>query len=296
LFDVTSVYGYTGPISSHKDLPLEFIEQFSLSLISALRELHVVSLFSRLHPLIDYGSSFDSYFRRNVIGETVSIDLTISSEAQWLLYRTSHKQEIKRLKNAGFYCLEDTSLKYLDDFARIYHETMLRVGADREYLFGKEYFENLLKHMNNSVRLFVCMLNQEIACAGLFSLCSGIIQYHLCGSSPRFRKESPMKLLIDFVRDWGNEQAARTFHLGGGVGSKRDSLLDFKLGFTKRRHIFSVWEKILLPEEYKLLCDAKADYNRNNNLQNSSESFFPLYRSAVMKISVASNENQLIQK
>jgi lipid II:glycine glycyltransferase (peptidoglycan interpeptide bridge formation enzyme) len=214
-----------------------------------------------------------------MIGETISIDLTLPSEVQQSLYRTSHRQEIKRLRKAGFYCLEDTGLNYLDDFVRIYRETMLRVSANAEYFFEKEYFENLLKKMNNSMHLFVCMLNQEVACAGIFSLCNGIIQYHLCGSCSKFRKEAPMKLLIDFVRDWGQEHGAHTFHLGGGVGSKRDSLFDFKAGFSNRRHTFAVWEKILFPDKYKLLCNAKADYDRKNNLQDSNGSFFPLYRS-----------------
>jgi carbamoyl-phosphate synthase large subunit len=284
IFDVTSVYGYTGPIASHRDLSAEFLKQFSCSLINALREMNVVSLFSRLHPLINFGLCFDDYFRRRMIGETISIDLTIPSEVQQSLYRTSHRQEIKRLRKAGFYCLEDTGLNYLDDFVRIYHDTMSRVDASAEYFFDKEHFENLLKNMNNTMHLFVCMLNQEVTCAGIFSLCSGIIQYHLCGSSYKFRKEAPMKLLLDYVRDWGIEHGSHTFHLGGGVGSKRDSLFDFKAGFSDRKHTFAVWEKILLPEEYKLLCDAKADYNRINNLQNSNESFFPLYRSNAEKI------------
>lgn len=285
LFDVTSVYGYAGPISSQKDLPAEFLYQFSLSLMSTLRELGVVSLFSRLHPLIDYKSSFDNYFRRKVIGETVSIDLTVPSEVQQLLYRTDHKQGIRRLRKAGFFCVVDSELNYLDEFVRIYNDTMLMVGADKSYFFDKEYFENLLHNMNNTMHLFVCMLDQEVACAGIFSLCSGIIQYHLSGSCSKFRKQAPMKLLLDFVRDWGNERAAHTFHLGGGVGSKQDTLLNFKAGFSRRRHIFAVWEKILLPEEYDFLCDAQADYNKKNNLQNVSGDYFPLYRSAVKKIS-----------
>jgi hypothetical protein len=284
VFDVTSVYGYTGPISSQRDLPAEFIEHFSLSLMSALRELRVVSLFSRLHPLIDAGPFFDTYFERKIIGETVSIDLTTPSEVQRSNYRSSHRHQIKKLKKEGFYCLEDTGLNYLNDFMQIYNETMLKVGADAGYFFDKKYFENILKHMNNSMRLFVCMLNQEVACAGLFSLCGGIIQYHLSGGSSKFKKEAPTKLLIDFVRDWGNEHGAHTFHLGGGVGSMRDSLFNFKEGFSDRRHIFSIWQKILLPEEYKYLCDAKNDLNRKNNLINSSGSFFPLYRSLAEKI------------
>jgi hypothetical protein len=278
LFDVTSVYGYGGPVFSHKDMPSEFINTFSTSLISILHDMHIVSLFSRLHPLILLNPSFDNYFTRKVIGQTVSIDLTISKEDKCARYRTDHRQGIKRLKREGFSCMEDTELTYLDDFVRIYHETMSRVDAHPHYYFDKSYFESLLKNMNGMMHLFACMKGEEVACMGVFSLCNGIVQYHLSGSCSRFRKYAPMKLLIDFVRDWGSKHGAHTFHLGGGVGSKEDSLLDFKSGFSNQRHEYSVWEKILMPEEYKLLCDNKHDTNMTNNAAKNRDYYFPQYR------------------
>jgi len=278
LFDVTSVYGYGGPIFSHKKIPSEFIKAFSASLINILREMHVVSLFSRLHPLIFMNPSFDNYFTRKVIGQTVSIDLTISKEDKCGQYRTDHRQGIKKLKKAGFTCVEDLKLNYLDDFIRIYHETMSRVDAHPLYFFDKNYFDSLLRNMKGMMHLFACMKDGEVACMGVFSLCNGIVQYHLSGSCSRFRKYAPMKLLIDFVRDWGIEHHAHTFHLGGGVGSKEDSLLDFKSGFSNQRHEYSVWEKILMPEEYKLLCENNHDANKTNNAAKGRDYYFPLYR------------------
>jgi hypothetical protein len=278
LFDVTSVYGYGGPIFSHKVMPSEFIKKFSTSLIDILRGMNVVSLFSRLHPLILIDPFFDNYFTRKVIGQTVSLDLTIPKEDKRVRYRTDHRQGIRRLKKAGFSCIEDTELMYLDDFVRIYHETMSRVDAHPLYFFDKSYFESLLKDMNGMMHLFVCKHDEKVACTGVFSLCNGIVQYHLSGSCSQFRKYAPMKLLIDFVRDWGNEHHAHTFHLGGGVGSKEDSLLDFKSGFSNRRHEYSVWEKILMPEEYRLLCEKKIEENRTNNAAKNRDYYFPLYR------------------
>ena len=278
LFDVTSVYGYGGPVFSHKKLPSEIIKKFSVSLIDILCSMQVVSLFSRLHPLILIDPTFDTCFMRKVIGQTVSIDLTIPKEDNRARYRADHRQGIKRLKKEGFSCVEDTELTYLDDFVRIYHETMSRVEAHPLYLFDKSYFEDLLKNMNGMMHLFVCMQDTKVTCAGVFSLCKGIVQYHLSGSCSQFRKYAPMKLLIDFVRDWGIEHHAHTFHLGGGVGSKEDSLLEFKSGFANQRHEYSVWEKILMPEEYKLLCAKKNDDNKTNNVSKSRDYYFPFYR------------------
>ena len=286
VFDVTSVYGYSGPISSHKYLPVEFIKQFSLSLISALRELHVVSLFSRLHPLIDFGASFDNYFRRKMIGETVSIDLSIPAEDQVSQYNDSHKRRLRKLAKDGFTCFEDVNLRYLDDFIKIYIETMDRVCATSDYYFPREYFISLIEKLHGMMHLFVCTQNNNVTCASLISHCGNIIQYHLGGTLNNYKKHSPMILLLDTVREWGINKNAAGLHLGGGVGSAKDSLFNFKAGFSHQRHSFNVIEKILLPEEYKTLCAAKAGYNKANNLQNRSGSFFPLYRSPVEKIPV----------
>jgi hypothetical protein len=291
LFDVTSVYGYGGPIFSHKKLPAEFVKIFSTSLIDILREMHVVSLFSRLHPLIQIDPSFNNYFPHKVIGQTVSIDLTIPTEDQRARYRTDHRQGIKRLKKAGFYCAEDTELTFLDEFVRIYHETMSRVHAAPTYYFDKSYFERLLMHMNEMMHLFVCMQNEEVACAGVFSLCNGIVQYHLSGTSSTFKKHAPMKLLIDFVSAWSKENNALTFHLGGGVGSKEDSLLYFKSGFSNQRHVYAVWEKIVLPETYALLCNKKNACSNIHNSTNYSGYYFPMYRSVDSSVNSIAKEN-----
>ena len=50
--DATCVYGYSGPLCSHNDIPRAVVDGFQRELITALRELRVVSVFSRLHPLL----------------------------------------------------------------------------------------------------------------------------------------------------------------------------------------------------------------------------------------------------
>jgi sugar O-acyltransferase (sialic acid O-acetyltransferase NeuD family) len=288
-FDVTSVYGYTGPLVSEKDVPSESVEQFSISLMTALRELHVVTLFSRLHPLIDIGIFFNNDFNRRIIGETVSIDLSIPSESQVAQFSDNHKRGIKKLTKEGFQCFEDVNQSYLDDFIQIYIETMNRVSADPLYYFPREYFLKLFEKLHDKMHLFICKKDDEIVCAGIFSLCNNIIQYHLGGTRNSYLKYSPMKLLFNNVREWGINNHASTFHLGGGLGSSQDSLFQFKAGFSKRRHEFAVFEKIISIDEYKLLCDARADYNKKNNLQIINESYFPQYRSKAKTISMDSN-------
>lgn len=286
LFDVTSVYGYTGPIASQNDIPANSIDRFSISFMNALREMKVVSLFTRLHPLIGTGKSFDNYYRRRIFGETVSIDLSLPSDVQVAQFCNNHKRGIKKLKKEEYKCYEDIDLKHLNDFISIYFETMDRVEADELYYFPRGYFSELFSKLKSQMHLFVCTKDEKVVCAGIFSLCQNIIQYHLGGTLDSHLKYSPMKLLFDAVREWGMQKNATVFHLGGGFGSSKDSLMQFKSGFSDRRHPYAAWEKVLMAEEYKMLCDARAEYNVKNNYKISKGSYFPLYRSAPEKITL----------
>ena len=60
--------------------------------------------------------------------------------------------------------------------------------------------------------------------------------------------------MLDTVRLWATERGARVLHLGGGVGSKADSLFQFKAGFSDRRHLFHIWRWIVQPDIYERLC------------------------------------------
>src|SRR5690349_16746761 len=51
-YDATSVYGYAGPVMSHQEIPEAVLRDYGRALRMALRDLHVLTVFSRLHPLI----------------------------------------------------------------------------------------------------------------------------------------------------------------------------------------------------------------------------------------------------
>src|SRR5690349_438455 len=103
----------------------------------------------------------------------------------------------------------------MDEYLSIYHGTMYRVGADDGYHYDTAYVEYLLNDMGDTIHLFVCKDGDTTACVGLFGLCKGIMQYHLAGTADDYLKLAPMKLMLNSVREWGNEHGAHTFHLGG---------------------------------------------------------------------------------
>ena len=278
LSDATSVYGYSGPIASHEEIPKSVLLGFQTSLREKLLSMNVVSLFARLHPLFDQSALLSGIGVLVNHGTTISIDLSIPEQMQLDQYRKDHKQGIRKLREMGATCEIDAGRVHLDEFIGLYSRNMERVGARAEYFFPRSYFEGLMASTEAKVDLFACTIQGEIACAAIFLQCGAIIQYHLSATSDKYLKYAPIKLLLDTVRHWGIEQGARIFHLGGGVGSSADSLFMFKAGFSQTRHDFFTWRWILSENEYGKLTSSRTGTNGTESSQSLLNDFFPAYR------------------
>ncbi len=272
--DATSVYGYAGPVASEdmsqiKSILLDFFRQ---ELKSFFTEQNIVSVFSRLHPLIDIGDFFNDFGQEVPLNKTVSIDITLTVDEQRSKYRKSNKYEINQLKKKGFEVIEATSDADIDEFIQIYTENMERVMATKNYFFSKEYFYNFLKNEEFKNVLLLAKKDETTVAGAIFTVSNDIMQYHLAGTSEAFLKETPMKLILDQARLIANDLDLKYLHLGGGITSKdTDGLFRFKSGFSDSFYRFSVWNYIHSQEQYDtLVAKVKAD---------PESSFFPLYRS-----------------
>ena len=58
------------------------------------------------------------------------------------------------------------------------------------------------------------------------------LHYHLGGAADAARGTGASHLALYSLACWGREQGFETLHLGGGVGGREDSLLEFKLRFA----------------------------------------------------------------
>ena len=276
--DATSVYGYAGPLASDADVPASVVRAFQAALKEALVERRVVAVFSRLHPLIPQTGMLAGLGDCRPEGETVSIDLTLPPEAQRAQYRSAFKTRISKLRREGLVCLRDGDKLRLPEFTGIYHQTMRRVNAHSSYFFAPEYFTRLASGLGPALELFVVMFNGAVIAGGLFTICDGIVQFHLGATCDGSLKLSPMPLLLDTVRLWANDEGARVVHLGGGVGSKGDSLFHFKAGFSRQRHSFATWRWRVMPEIYDELCEARLRADQLHGLEAVSADYFPAYR------------------
>jgi len=270
--DATSVYGYAGPLVSRPPLP-EVVRRFQSALGQALRERNVVSVFSRLHPLLSQVQCLDGLGWLEPAGSTTSIDLRLAPEEQRARYRRNHKHGINKLQRLGVVCFADPGFEHFAEFIDLYHETMRRVQASSYYFFDRAYFDQLRGALGQRLHLYVCCHGGRAICGGLFVHTGRIVQYHLGGTDGEYLNRAPMKLLFDTVRRDFSGGDASWFHLGGGLGAQRDSLFHFKKGFGGEEHLFVLWKWVVQEAVYEDLC-----HRRLGAKHDSATGFFPSYR------------------
>ncbi len=279
VFDAVSPYGYPGILLNEAALNnQQFIRESLEGLKEVLFSKNVCSVFFRLHPIIN--PEFNKILPPEICkihGETVFINLEISEDEIWRETRPEHRNHINRCKRAGFSPKIVKLVDYIDEFIIIYNQTMNRVNAKSFFYFEREYFLNL-SNLNENIHLCLVNLNNQVACAGIFFEYSGIIQYHLGGTKENFLKQAPSKLMFDFVRFWAKQRGNKIFYLGGGVGASKDSLYNFKAGFSKSRNTFQSLRLIIDCDKYLRLVNIRAKFLNIQPEELLKSDFFPAYR------------------
>ncbi|GHV08126.1 hypothetical protein FACS1894160_1900 [Bacteroidia bacterium] len=269
--DITSVYGYAGPLANIQNPNPAAVSAFHQELSRFFDDHSVVSVFSRLHPLFPEQEKLLSGLG-NVIDTnlTVGIDLSLTNAEQKQQYVHSLKNTINRFKRRNMVTKLAETEAEIDAFAAIYIENMKRVNASPMYYFTSAYFHQFLHTINSS--LMLAILDGKIICGSLFTECNGIIQAHLSATSNEYLKQSPLKYVWNQIRLLGMEKNERILHFGGGAGGKNDSLFQFKSQFSHLYFQFKVWKHIHNQEVYdELIREIKKDGV-------STPSYFPLYR------------------
>ncbi len=274
--DATSVYGYTGPLSNK--LPANFDNSKFLDLLlNWFKDQSIISIFSRLNPFIpNQEEILAGLGNLRELGKIVNIDLTQNIDEQRTQFSKTTKRYLNKVRRSCYVEISQNKAD-LDSFIDLYYENMKRVNATDTYFFDHEYFKNLLNCTDFDTDLILARLTDtdEIISAALMFKTNNIIQYHLSGTKNKYLDLTPIRLLIDETRIRGTEKGYEFFNLGGGLGSKDDSLFFFKSSFSKDFRFFKTWNCIINQPVYDRLC------NKNSNLDSTTEEqpdFFPLYR------------------
>jgi hypothetical protein len=226
---------------------------------------NIVSEFIRLDPFSAMNVQFNIYERRkhqdNVVIHLNKTHADIRRE-----YSQSRRNQVLQGEK------NQLSLQFSKDFGEftaIYHASMDRHGADRDFYFPISFMEAL---KDDLVLTYVRTPDGALCAAHVYLIEGDAIYLYLSASVPDKLHLRPNDYGYDKIAEYAIERGLKYFHLGGGA----DTLHRYKSAFSPTTIPFFHLRQVFMPAKYDELCE-KHDASFNGDKQSS---FFPRYRQA----------------
>lgn len=269
-FDLATPYGYGGFLIDGNDF-----DELDTAYTEYCRETNIVSEFVRFHPVLGNGLLVKRLYDVQKLGSTVYIDLT-SPELIWENFTSRNRNQIRKAEKLGVEVYWGRSETLYRQFQTMYEDVMTHIGAESYYYFRTSFYDSILHDLKNNALVFYAVYQGNIISMAIIMFCNAKMHYHLSATDYYYRNTGATNLLLYEASLWGNANGYRTFHLGGGLGSAKDSLYKFKKAFNRSsEQAFCIGKKCFNHEMYNQLVQLrKTDKSFDENA-----TFFPLYRS-----------------
>ncbi len=272
-YDLTTPYGYGGFLIEG-NIKEESLQVLNKAYSSLCMEEGIVSEFVRFHPVLNNREHSSEIYEIFNLGKTITCSLS-SLDDIWNNLNTNKKRWAKKATKSGVEIFWGRSPELFSEFRCMYNKTMEKNNAKNYYNFDEDFYDSVLLDLPYNSLIFYASFEKRKIAMVLITFGNGQIHHHLSASDIEFQYLGPTNLLMYEVACWGNINGFKTFHLGGGVGSKADSLYEFKQGFNKNSDTtFSIGKKIFDEEKYNYLMKIRNGQSHFDE----SEVFFPRYR------------------
>lgn len=267
LYDFISPYGYGGWLLEGSGDVRVLMSAYD----DWCQKNHIVSEFVRFHPLMRNHEPVAQFYDVIALGSTVAMELS-SEETIWENLTSKNRNMIRKAQKNGLRIYRSSGPQIYDVFKEIYDLTMDKDNAADYYYFGMEYYQSIWEELGRNAQVFYAQTaDGTIAAAAIMLGANGRLNYHLSGSRRELQGLAPTNLLLYEAACWGSENGYKTLHLGGGIGSREDSLFAFKKAFCRKEpHGFHIGKRIIDPEAYQMLVQMREEPPQG--------AFFPAYR------------------
>ena len=279
---ITSPYGYGGPIfegneEERSDAEQEFIRLFK----SELTKRNSVSEFVR-----------EDLFRRQIVNrndgvlieqqKNIVVHLNRAHDDIWTGYKHKVRKNVNRAKASNLKVVFDIEGEYLNEFVKIYHDTMRRTEAPSKFFIPKDKFHSLVDSLGQDGGLMFAhvfsggrMVSTELLLRSqtvLFSCLGGTLEDAF--------DARPNDLLKHETILWGSDNGYKHYVLGGGV-QPNDGIFKYKEAFDPDGITPFYIRKVIHNEKiYDQLVEARDLFEKKQNrIWSPNEEFFPKYLS-----------------
>ena len=269
-FDIITPYGYGGFLIEGND-----VNQLTIEYDRYCRDNNIICEFVRFHPLLRNWERVGALYDKVHLGETVFID-TRNRDNIWNSLTSKNRNMIRKAQNAGVEIFWGRDSSIIQPFMELYNKIMKKNNAEGYYFFKEDFYKSILYDLRYNSMWFYASIKNEIVAIAIFLFCNGNMHYHLSASRQEYQKYAPTNLLLYEASMWAASNGYSYVHLGGGIGSKHDSLYKFKKAFNKGLDAeFYIGKKIFDKEMYEKLLGIKIEKDSNFELETN---YFPKYR------------------
>lgn len=277
-YDVSSPYGYSGPILKETMSTFE-IEEFWYKIDIWYKKNNVISEFIRF----SLNDNFIKYSGicvpslQNVKGKI------IGEKAQWNNYkpkvRNNYRKAEKENLRFSLYYKNTISKEIIEFFYEIYITTMQRNSATEHYFLPIKYFIELIQ--NNSANVAIAMVYKGVVSISteLILVSENMLYSYLGGTMAAYFHTRPNDYLKINVINWARENDFKYYILGGGR-MDNDNLYKYKKAFFPKDPdvIYYTGRKIIDAFIYRELVKFKNLNIHNDEILSELTSYFPVYR------------------
>lgn len=273
LFDFATPYGYGGFIFEGQ-INEKNLNRFNEIYIDYCIKNNIVSEFVRFHPIINNSIDNKNVYDVVDLGNTITMNLN-SKEQIWEDLSSKNRNVIRKAIKSGVKIYWARSPELIDKFIPLYNSTMNKDEATDYYYFSREFYQSVVDDLKHNSLFFYAVHNNKIIAMSIIMFGNKNMHYHLSASDREYQSLAATNLLLYEAACWGCENGYKAFHLGGGLGSKEDSLYKFKKAFNKKENLrFSIGRKVFNQELYYEIIEIR----ENEKEFDGNTSFFPVYR------------------
>ena len=246
-YDIQGAYGYNGLIASTNEVA--FIAEFWKEFDAWCQENDVVAEFMRFHPLMKNYKLGEGHFKLIHDRNTVYLDLTQTEEEIFQGFDKSTRKHIQKAEQTIEIRPAHYSEENVEIFNCIYRENMEHVHSIPYLFFSLEHFRNMFQM--EDIEFFIAYQDDiPIACY------SGLVSKEYYGNYLRASLTEYNKTGVNTLMYWSMIKSAKAHgchyvHFGGGTsGDPDNSLLKYKMNFSKTLSEFWIGKKVHNQEIY----------------------------------------------
>lgn len=273
--DITSPYGYGGAFHSHAS-EVDAKEFWSL-FDDFCRTHEVVSEFTRLSLFEDRRLPYPGRTEQKLMN--VVRDLQTPEDRMWREFDHKVRKNVNKARRLGVQVEVDETGARLNDFLRIYQETMDRRHASVGYYFPRAFFDAIVRELPGQFAFFHALFDERVVSTELVLASADALYSYLGGTERSAFDLRPNDLLKFEAFRWGREHGKTTFVLGGGHAPD-DGIFRYKRAFAPDGLVpFSVGARAFDERTYARLADAhQVEGRRRLAGWRTDPGYFPEYR------------------